>query len=95
MEGSSTVAMALQPAQVLDNDCSRREDLFARLADDPHLPSPPAIVLQVLEEASRLDCTPAELAAVIHRDAALCGKILRTVNIVRMILKPLHSSNRC
>ncbi len=72
--------MSLQTAQVLDNDCFRREDLFARLADDPHLPSPPGIVLRVLEEASRPDCTPAELAAVIHRDAALCGKILRTVN---------------
>lgn len=72
--------MALRTTQVLDNDCSRREDLFARLADNPHLPSPPGIVLQVLEEAGRVDCTPADLAALIHRDAALCGKILRTIN---------------
>ncbi|HTU90977.1 MAG TPA: GGDEF domain-containing protein, partial [Gemmataceae bacterium] len=72
--------MMLRTAQVLDNDRSRREHLFARLADNPNLPSPPGIVLQILEKASRLDCTPAELAAVIHRDAALCGKILRIIN---------------
>ena len=57
-----------------------REALLARLADNPHLPSLPAIVLQILEQASRLDCTPDQLASVIHRDPVLCGKILKTVN---------------
>lgn len=61
-------------------DAVRRERVLARLADNPHLPSPPGIVLQVLERASRLDCSPTELAAVIHRDPALCGKILKAVN---------------
>jgi diguanylate cyclase (GGDEF)-like protein len=59
---------------------AQRETLLARLADNPHLPSPPGVVLQVLEKASRLDCSPAELASVIHRDPVLCGKILKTVN---------------
>lgn len=61
-------------------DSVRRERLLARLADTPNLPSPPGIILQILERASRLDCTPAELAGVIHRDPALCGKILKIVN---------------
>jgi diguanylate cyclase (GGDEF)-like protein len=61
-------------------DRAEREALLARLADNPQLPSPPGVVLQVLECASHLDCTPAELAAVIHRDPALCGKILKAVN---------------
>lgn len=72
--------MMLKAAAGLDSERSQRDDLLARLADDPHLPSPPGIVLQVLEKASGFDCSPAELAAVIHRDAALCGKILRTIN---------------
>lgn len=57
-----------------------REALLARIAEDPHLPSPPGMILQVLERASQRDCTPASLAAVIHRDPALCGKILKVVN---------------
>lgn len=72
--------MSTQTVQFLKNDCPRDEALFARLAANPELPSPPRIVLQVLEEASRLDCEPVKLAAIIHRDAALCGKILRAIN---------------
>ncbi len=64
--------------RVADRDS--REALLARIADHPHLPSPPGVVLQVLERASRLDSTPADLAAVIHRDPALCGQILKVVN---------------
>ena len=72
--------MALPTAQLLDDDGARRESVLARLASNPHLPSPPGIVLQILDKASRLDCTPADLAVLIHRDAALCGKVLKTVN---------------
>lgn len=57
-----------------------RETLLARIADSPNLPSPPGVVLQVLERASQIDCTPSELATVIHRDPALCGKILKAIN---------------
>jgi len=54
---------------------------LARLADNPHLlPSPPGVVMQVLEKASQPGCKPAELAALIYRDAALYGKIIKTVN---------------
>jgi diguanylate cyclase (GGDEF)-like protein len=57
------------------------ERLLARLADNPHLlPSPPGVVMQVLEKASQPGCKPAELAALIYRDAALYGKIIKTVN---------------
>jgi diguanylate cyclase (GGDEF)-like protein len=70
--------MPVVPPKALDR--AQREALLARLADNPQLPSPPGVVLQVLERASQLDCTPADLAAVIHRDPALCGKILKAVN---------------
>jgi diguanylate cyclase (GGDEF)-like protein len=71
---------AQQGAHREESDHTRRERLFARLTDSPHLPSPPGLVLQILEKVSRLECAPADLAADIHRDAALCGKILKTVN---------------
>jgi diguanylate cyclase (GGDEF)-like protein len=72
--------MSLPTTQHLNDECGRRESLFARLAEDPPLPSPPGIVMQILEKASRPDCTPGDLAALIHRDAALCAKILKSVN---------------
>ncbi len=76
-------------------DRHQREAMLARLADNPQLPSPPGIVLQVLDRASRLDCTPADLASVIHRDPALCGKILKTVNSARCGLsRPIASIDR-
>ena len=62
------------------SDRESRAALLARLADNPHLPSPPGVVLQILEQASRLDCKPEQLASVIHRDPVVCGKILKIVN---------------
>lgn len=87
--------MSIRSAQVLEDipspprtqrpasasaDRAPREMLLAHLADNPNLPSPPGVVLQILEKASRLDCRLTELAALIHRDPVLCGKILKTVN---------------
>ena len=87
--------MSIRSAQVLEDipspprtqrpvavsaDRVPREMLLARLADNPNLPSPPGVVLQILEKASRLDCRLADLAGLIHRDPVLCGKILKTVN---------------
>lgn len=54
--------------------------LVQRIKDCSALPSMPAIALQVLELAQQEDCDIAELAKVIAKDAALAGKILRTVN---------------
>jgi diguanylate cyclase (GGDEF)-like protein len=72
-----------------------REALLARIVEDPHLPSPPGMILQVLERASQRDCTPASLAAVIHLDPALCGKILKVVNSALYGLpRPISSIER-
>jgi diguanylate cyclase (GGDEF)-like protein len=67
-------------ASNLPLDRTPRDALLTKLANNPHLPSPPSVVLQVLERASRLDCSPSELAAIIHRDPVMCGKILKTIN---------------
>jgi diguanylate cyclase (GGDEF)-like protein len=57
-----------------------RAGLLARIADNPHLPTPPAVALRVLEKASEPDCTLADLEGVISLDPALCVQLLRTVN---------------
>jgi len=56
------------------------ESILARIADNPRLPTPPAIALQVLDRASKPSCTISEIARVISLDPGLCGKLLKLVN---------------
>jgi diguanylate cyclase (GGDEF)-like protein len=56
------------------------EQLLQRVRQCPNLPTLPAIAMQVLELTQRPDADIAEIARVISKDAALSGKILRTVN---------------
>src|ERR1041385_4386318 len=53
---------------------------LAQLTRDPNIPTPPAIALQVLQKASKPDCSLAELAKLVQFDPGLCAKILRLVN---------------
>lgn len=53
---------------------------LAQLTRDPNIPTPPAIALQVLQKASKPDCSLAELAKLVQLDPGLCAKILRLVN---------------
>ena len=54
--------------------------LLAKIADNPRLPTPPAIALQVLDRASKPSCTISEIAKIISMDPGLCGKLLKLVN---------------
>jgi two-component system cell cycle response regulator len=55
-------------------------DLSERIRRCPNLPSLPAIAMQVLELTQKADVDIAEIARIISKDAALSGKILKTVN---------------
>lgn len=57
-----------------------REQALAAVLDPNRLPSPPAVALQIVNSASRPDCTPGEIIALLGMDPALCGKVLRAVN---------------
>ena len=57
-----------------------RMELLKRIADNPSIPSPPPMVMRVLEKASKPDTTVAELSQLIQVDAGLSGKVLRIVN---------------
>ena len=56
------------------------QQLVDRIRQCQNLPSLPAIAVQVLDMAQRVDVGIAEIAQTISRDPALSGKILRTVN---------------
>ena len=57
-----------------------RSGILAAVLDPSRLPTPPAIALQVAQAASRPDCRPSEIVALLGRDPALCGKLLKAVN---------------
>ena len=56
------------------------ELFLARIAENPHLPTPPGLALQVLERVSRPDCTLEQVGKLISCDPALCSNMLKTVN---------------
>jgi putative nucleotidyltransferase with HDIG domain len=56
------------------------ETVLARIARDPHLPTPPTVALRVLEKASRPDCGMADVSGIISHDPGLCASLLKIVN---------------
>jgi diguanylate cyclase (GGDEF)-like protein len=56
------------------------DTLLSRVKTCPNLPSLPSIAMQVLELAKQTDIDIAEIARTICKDAAMSGKILKTVN---------------
>lgn len=57
-----------------------RDTVLAAVLHPNRLPSLPAVAVRVVEVASREDCTPADLVALVSRDPALCAELLRVVN---------------
>jgi HD-like signal output (HDOD) protein len=53
---------------------------LSAVLDNPRLPSPPAVVLQIVDKASRPDCNPDEILALLSQDSGLCCQVLKTVN---------------
>ena len=58
----------------------QKVELLKQIAGSPNIPSPPTVILRVLEKASAPDCSIADLCKIIQMDAGLSGKILRIVN---------------
>lgn len=56
------------------------EQLFDRLRATGRLPTPPGVVLQLLELTRREDVSASEIADTLARDPALAAKILRFAN---------------
>ncbi len=72
-----------------------RRNVLANILDPSRLPTPPAVALQIIQAASRPNCKPSEIIALISRDPALCAKILRAVNsCLYGLSKPVGSLER-
>ena len=59
---------------------TRRKSSLTAVLDNPRLPSPPAVVLQIVDKASRPDCDPDEILTLLSQDSGLCCQVLKTVN---------------
>jgi len=57
-----------------------RKISISTVLDNPNLPSPPALALQIVEKASQPGCDPGEVVALLSKDSALCLQVLKTVN---------------
>src|SRR5712692_2217820 len=73
----------------------RKLELLKQIAANPSIPSPPTVVLRVLDKASEPDCTIADLCQIIQVDPGLAGRILRIVNSATFGLsRPVTSIQR-
>lgn len=45
-----------------------------------HLPTPPAVAMQVVREASNPDVTTTQISGILRQDPALCARVLKTIN---------------
>lgn len=76
--GQPKIPKGAMPARMLS--MMQKVELLKQIASDPKIPSPPTVILQVLEKASSPDCTIADLCKIIQIDPGLAGRILRIVN---------------
>jgi HD-like signal output (HDOD) protein len=57
-----------------------RKAALAVVLTPSRLPTPPAVALKVAQAAARPDCRPAQIAALLGHDPALCGRLLKAAN---------------
>ena len=70
-------------------------ELLKQIASNPSIPSPQTVVLRVLDQASKPDCTIGDLCQLIQLDPGLSGRVLRIVNSAMFGLsRPVTSIQR-
>src|SRR5207302_8716930 len=73
----------------------QKVELLKELANHPKIPSPPSVVLRVLDKASGPDCTIADLCKIIQVDPGMASRILHIVNSATFGLsRPVASIQR-
>ena len=55
-------------------------ELLERILNNPLLPTPPTLALQIVERSRQVDCQVTELGDMLAMDPALCGRLLKTLN---------------
>jgi eukaryotic-like serine/threonine-protein kinase len=85
-----TAAPTTEPAPQAD-----RKHLLEQVLENPRLPTPPALALQIVDKAGRPDCAIREITGLLKQDPGLCGQLLKTVNSsVYAPPKPIASIER-
>lgn len=54
--------------------------VFDRLLAADRLPTPPAVAMQVVREASNPDVTSTRISEILRQDPALCGQVFKAIN---------------
>jgi diguanylate cyclase (GGDEF)-like protein len=57
-----------------------RSEALNKIAQDPRLPSPPALALEIVKKANDPNCVVEEVGELVKMDSALCAKLLKTIN---------------
>jgi HD-like signal output (HDOD) protein/tRNA A-37 threonylcarbamoyl transferase component Bud32 len=65
---------------LLDPPAAIDPAVLAKLLNDPTLPSPPAVAMQIVQATSRADCEVKDVVELLARDPAICGQVLRVIN---------------
>jgi serine/threonine protein kinase/HD-like signal output (HDOD) protein len=72
-----------------------RAELLERILNNPHLPTPPTLALQIVEKSRQPDCTVTQLGDMLAMDPGLCGRLLKTLNsTVYGLNRPVTSLTR-
>ncbi|VTT97885.1 Diguanylate cyclase OS=Desulfuromonas acetoxidans DSM 684 GN=Dace_1778 PE=4 SV=1: HDOD [Gemmataceae bacterium] len=72
-----------------------REAILEAVLHPASLPTHPAIAVKVVEVASRPDCRPHEIVALLNQDPGLCAELLRAVNASNNgLARPVGSVDR-
>lgn len=74
---TTTLGASMAPPQ--GQTASPRVSL-EEILDDPRLPTPPALALQIIDQASKPNCSPKDILNLLRQDPGLCGKVLKTIN---------------
>ncbi len=59
---------------------SQHDALIEGILSNPHIPSPPALAIQILQKAGQADCKVKEISDLLAHDPGLSAKILKTLN---------------
>jgi HD-like signal output (HDOD) protein len=63
-----------------DESRSKREILLDQILNNPVLPTPQSLALQIVRAVSNPDCEVEHVVKLISQDPAICAKILKTLN---------------
>jgi eukaryotic-like serine/threonine-protein kinase len=57
-----------------------REAVLDRILNDPRLPTPPAVAMQIVQATSRADCEVKDIVELLASDPVICGQVLKVIN---------------